>query len=95
MSREFANESYGTMQSAQLDLVVTWGAVRDELDDLEATLLRTLSTWSDDAQTAYRDGKQVWDAAGMHMQEILQQRYRAMGDVAPARRDAPQPPIDL
>lgn len=81
MSDQYANYNYGNMEAAQQDLVVTWGAMRDELDDLEAKLLTTLSTWSGDAQTAYYEAKVVWDAAALHMQDVLQKSYTVMGDI--------------
>lgn len=80
-SDQFANYNYGSMETAQQDLVVTWGAMRDELDDLEAELLTTLSTWSGDAQTAYYQAKGVWDQAATHMQDVLQKSYTVMGDI--------------
>ena len=78
----YMNIRFETLQQAQEDLAIAYGAIKATVDNLESDLQSSLSQWSGSAQTAYAGVKLQWDNALEHMASVLQQAQAHMGNAA-------------
>jgi early secretory antigenic target protein ESAT-6 len=60
--------NYATITNASSDVRSTAGRIKQQLDDIEASVKRVASTWEGEAQEGYQRKQREWDqtAADLH-----------------------------
>lgn len=79
--------NYGTLSSAHVGLIATWGRIESHLADLQTSVAATGDMQSD-ALAAYRSLQQRWTATAADRQTVLQALARLVDEAGQAYRRA-------
>ncbi|MBK3644350.1 MULTISPECIES: WXG100 family type VII secretion target [Streptomyces] len=74
--------NYATITNASTDVRTTAGRIKQQLEDLEASVKRVAATWEGEAQEGYQRKQREWDQTAQDLHSTLLKISTALQNAA-------------
>ncbi|MGW0618274.1 WXG100 family type VII secretion target [Streptomyces sp. NPDC002765] len=74
--------NYATITNASTDVRTTAGRIKQQLEDLEASVKRVAATWEGEAQEGYQRKQREWDQTAQDLHSTLLKIATALQNAA-------------
>lgn len=81
MSEDFTRWDDGKMSEAEADLRLAYRQIKENLENLEKDLEKTLGQWESEAREYYDDARRQWNEGAAGLNDILAQLGVAVGNI--------------
>jgi 6 kDa early secretory antigenic target len=79
MAGDYVKAVFGSLSDGEAAFMAAYNGLSSTVNDLDAQLRSSLSTWDGQAQAAYYEAKAIWDKAIADMGMVIQGLSRVIG----------------